>query len=150
MVLALIITLIATSVVLMIAAVVMLKQRDVDLPDQLRTRLLADVNAMTAPLHITTDRVALTLSEEYQPVLTLQSVKVVDQNATQIVAVDYAVTEASLAALFLGELKLHRLSVEGVQVPITRSETGQVALVLQPDTGSDAATEGAFDVAKTL
>ena len=150
MVLALIITLIATSVVLMIAAVVMLKQRDVDLPDQLRTRLLADVNAMTAPLHITTDRVALTLSEEYQPVLTLQSVKVVDQNATQIVAVDYAVTEASLAALFLGELKLQRLSVEGVQVPISRSETGQVGLVLQPDVGSDAATEGAFDVAKTL
>ena len=44
MVLALIITLIATSVVLMIAAVVMLKQRDVDLPNQLRARLLADVN----------------------------------------------------------------------------------------------------------
>ena len=88
MVLALIITLIATSVVLMIAAVVMLKQRDVDLPDQLRTRLLADVNAMTAPLQITTDRVSLTLSDEYQPVLTLQSVKVADQNATQIVAVD--------------------------------------------------------------
>ena len=126
MVLALIITLIATSVVLMIAAVVMLKQRDVDLPDQLRTRLLADVNAMTAPLQITTDRVSLTLSDEYQPVLTLQSVKVADQNATQIVAVDYAVTEASLAALFLGELKLQRLSVEGVQVPISRSETGQV------------------------
>ncbi len=54
MVLALIITLVATSVVLMIAAVVMLKQSDVDLPDQLRTRLLADVNAMTAPLQITT------------------------------------------------------------------------------------------------
>ena len=150
MVLALIITLIATSVVLMIAAVVMLKQRDVDLPDQLRTRLLADVNAMTAPLQITTDRVSLTLSDEYQPVLTLQSVKVADQNATQIVAVDYAVTEASLAALFLGELKLQRLSVEGVQVPISRSETGQVGLVLQPDVGTDAETAGAFDVAKTL
>ncbi|NDH73980.1 MAG: hypothetical protein EBY53_05540, partial [Rhodobacteraceae bacterium] len=150
MVLALIITLIATSVVLMIAAVVMLKQRDVDLPDQLRTRLLADVNAMTAPLQITTDRVSLTLSDEYQPVLTLQSVKVADQNATQIVAVDYAVTEASLAALFLGELKLQRLSVEGVQVPISRSETGQVGLVLQPDVGTDAETVGAFDVAKTL
>ena len=102
MVLALIITLIATSVVLMIAAVVMLKQRDVDLPDQLRTRLLADVNELTAPLQITTDRVSLTLSDAYQPVLTLQSVKVADQNATQIVAVDYAVTEASLAALLMG------------------------------------------------
>ena len=150
MVLALIITLIATSVVLMIAAVLTLKQRDVDLPDHLRTRLLADVNAMTAPLQITTDRVSLTLSDEYQPVLTLQSVKVADQNATQIVAVDYAVTEASLAALFLGELKLQRLSVEGVQVPISRSETGQVGLVLQPDVGTDAETAGAFDVAKTL
>ena len=120
MVLALIITLIATSVVLMIAAVVMLKQREVDLPEQLRTRLLADVNEMTAPVQITTDRVSLTLSDDFQPVLTLQSVKVADQNATQIVAVDYAVTEASLAALFLGELKLQRLSVEGVQVPISR------------------------------
>ena len=150
MVLALIITLIATSVVLMIAAVVMLKQRDVDLPDQLRTRLLADVNAMTAPVQITTGRVSLTLSDDFQPVLTLQSVKVADQNATQIVAVDYAVTEASLAALFLGELKLQRLSVEGVQVPISRTETGQVGLVLQPDVGTDAATAGAFDVAKTL
>lgn len=149
-VLALIITLIATSVVLMIAAVVMLKQSDVDLPDQLRTRLLADVNEMTAPLQITTDRVSLTLSDDYQPVLTLQSVKVTDQNATQILAVDYAVTEASLAALFLGELKLQRLSVEGVQVPISRSETGQVGLVLQPDVGFDTTTAGAFDVAKTL
>ena len=102
MVLALMITLIATSVVLMIAAVVMLKQRDVDLPDQLRTRLLADVNELTAPMQITTDRVSLTLSDTYQPVLTLQSVKVADQNTTQIVAVDYAVTEASLAALLLG------------------------------------------------
>ena len=150
MVLALMITLIATSVVLMIAAVVMLKQRDVDLPDQLRTRLLADVNELTAPMQITTDRVSLTLSDTYQPVLTLQSVKVADQNTTQIVAVDYAVTEASLAALLLGELKLQRLSVEGVQVPISRSKTGQVGLVLQPDVGTDAATAGAFDVAKTL
>ena len=64
---------------------------------------------MVAPLQITTDRVSLTLSDEYQPVLTLQSVKVADQDATQIVAVDYAVTEASLAALLLGELKLKRL-----------------------------------------
>ena len=68
MVLALIITLIATSVVLMIAAVLTLKQRDVDLPDHLRTRLLADVNGMIAPLQIKTDRVSLTLSDEYQPV----------------------------------------------------------------------------------
>jgi len=150
MVLALIITLIATSVVLMIAAVVMLKQREIDLPEQLRTRLLAEVNAMTTPVQITTDRVSFTLSDDYQPVLTLQSVKVADQDATQIVAVDYAVTEASLAALFLGELKLQRLSVEGVQVPISRSETGQVGLVLQADVESDTRTAGAFDVAKTL
>ena len=150
MVLALIITVIATSVVLMIAVVVMLKQREVDLPDQLRTRLLADVNAMATPVQITTDRVSLTLSDDFQPVLTLQSVKVADQNATQIVAVDYVLTEASLAALFLGELKLQRLSVEGVQVPISRSVTGRVGLVLQPDVRADAATAGAFDVAETL
>ena len=111
MVLALIITLIATSVVLMIAAAVMLKQREIDLPEQLRTRLLADVNAMTTPVQITTDRVSFTLSDDYQPVLTLQSVKVADQNATQIVAVDYAVTEASLPALFLGELKLSLIHI---------------------------------------
>ena len=88
MVLALIITVIATTIVLAIAVIVMLTQRDVDLPDQLRARLLADVNAMTAPVQITTDRVSLTLSDDYQPILTLQSVKVMDQNATQIVAVD--------------------------------------------------------------
>jgi hypothetical protein len=134
MVLALIITVIATTIVLAIAVIVMLTQRDVDLPDQLRARLLADVNAMTAPVQITTDRVSLTLSDDYQPILTLQSVKVMDQNATQIVAVDYAVTEASLAAVLQGDLKLHRLAVEGVQVPISRSKTGQVGLVIQPNT----------------
>ena len=100
-------------------------------------------------MQITTDRVSLTLSDAYQPVLTLQSVKVADQNAAQIVAVDYAVTEASLAALLMGDLKLQRLSVEGLQVPISRSKTGQVGLVLQPDVGTDAATAGACDVAKT-
>ena len=150
MVLALIITVIATTIVLAIAVIVMLTQRDVDLPDQLRARLLADVNAMTAPVQITTDRVSLTLSDDYQPILTLQSVKVMDQDATQIVAVDYAVTEASLAAMLQGDLKLHRLAVEGVQVPISRSKTGQVGLVIQPNTITESGTAGALDIASTL
>ena len=150
MVLAFIITLIATSVVLVIAAVVMLKQRDVDLPEQLHARLMASVNEQIAPVQITTDRVSLTLSDSYQPVLTLQAVKFKDQDSTQILSVDYAVAQASVVSLLQGELKVQRLSIEGVQVPISRSKTGQVALVLQPDAKSDATTAGALDIATRL
>lgn len=150
MVLAVLISVLATAVVLLAAIIVTLNQRDLEVPAQIRERILSSLNAQVAPVEVSTDRIFITLNEAVQPVLSFQSVKLVDQEGDQFIALDYVVAQASMADLLQGNIKLQRLSIEGVQVPIKRSETGQIGLAIQQNPGNDAKTAGAFDVAETL